>query len=195
MGPHFPAKVAKSDWVLFKIKPPGVLKRIHRIHRKRNTPCRTDPGFPTPGGRMTVVYTNSLKQILQVSAIWVIWVLFPISIFQTLVEFRTAAIWRILVLVGSCILGVLDILWVIWQAIDAFTLFFEFFTFTFVPASVRISLHHVGYSFVFICFETKLPNLNFEEIYKIQYCFLGGFKGPRKLIFSCGSVSFNLSPF
>ena len=22
---------------------------------------RTDPGFPTPGGRMTVVYTNSLK--------------------------------------------------------------------------------------------------------------------------------------
>ena len=23
--------------------------------------CGTDPGFPTPGARMTVVYTNSLK--------------------------------------------------------------------------------------------------------------------------------------
>ena len=28
---------------------------------KRNMRCRTDPGFPTPGVRMTVVYTNSLK--------------------------------------------------------------------------------------------------------------------------------------
>ena len=31
------------------------------IHRKRNIQSRTDPGFPTPGARMTVVYTNSLK--------------------------------------------------------------------------------------------------------------------------------------
>ena len=31
------------------------------IHRKRNIRCGTDPGFPTPGARMTVVYTNSLK--------------------------------------------------------------------------------------------------------------------------------------
>ena len=29
--------------------------------RKRNIRSRTDPGFPTPGARMTVVYTNSLK--------------------------------------------------------------------------------------------------------------------------------------
>ena len=45
-------------------EPPGTLNRIHRIHRihrKRNIRCGTDPGFPTPGVRMTVVYTNSLK--------------------------------------------------------------------------------------------------------------------------------------
>ena len=35
---------------------------VQRIYRKRIQLCRTDPGFPTPGGRMTVVYTNSLKQ-------------------------------------------------------------------------------------------------------------------------------------
>ena len=33
----------------------GVLVRIPRIPRKRNMPCKTDPGFPTPGGRMTVI--------------------------------------------------------------------------------------------------------------------------------------------
>ena len=45
-------------------EPHGILKpiyRIYRIPRKRNIWCRTDPGFPTPGVRMTVVYTNSLK--------------------------------------------------------------------------------------------------------------------------------------
>ena len=45
-------------------RPLGILKRIHRIqriHRKRNIRSRTDPGFPTPGARITVVYTNSLK--------------------------------------------------------------------------------------------------------------------------------------
>ena len=40
----------------------GILTRIHRFHRFRNIWCGTDPGFPTPGVRMTVVYTNSLKQ-------------------------------------------------------------------------------------------------------------------------------------
>ena len=34
---------------------------LHRICRKRNIRSRTDPGFPTPGARITVVYTNSLK--------------------------------------------------------------------------------------------------------------------------------------
>ena len=33
------------------------------FRRKRNIRSRTDPGFPTPGARMTVVYTNSLKLI------------------------------------------------------------------------------------------------------------------------------------
>ena len=42
-------------------EPHGILKPIYRIPRKRNIWCRTDPGFPTPGVRMTVVYTNSLK--------------------------------------------------------------------------------------------------------------------------------------
>ena len=31
------------------------------LQRKRNIRSRTDPGFPTPGARITVVYTNSLK--------------------------------------------------------------------------------------------------------------------------------------
>ena len=34
--------------------------RIQRIYRKRIQLCRTDPGFPTPGVRMTVV--NKLPQ-------------------------------------------------------------------------------------------------------------------------------------
>ena len=58
---HFPAKVAKSVWGLFENTPPGILQRIQRIHRKRNIRSRTDPGFPAPGARITVVYTNSLK--------------------------------------------------------------------------------------------------------------------------------------
>ena len=41
--------------------PHRVLKWIQRIQRKRNISGRTDPGFPTPGAKMTVVYTNSLK--------------------------------------------------------------------------------------------------------------------------------------
>ena len=63
-GDHFPAKctkimVEKSVW-----KPHRILLRIYpiyRIQRKRNIRCGTDPGFPTPGARITVVYTNSLK--------------------------------------------------------------------------------------------------------------------------------------
>ena len=42
-GDHFPA-----NW-------------IYWIYRKRNMQCGTDPGFPTPGARMTVISTNSLK--------------------------------------------------------------------------------------------------------------------------------------
>ena len=42
-------------------RPGGILRRIRRIQRKRNMRCGTDPGFPTPGARMTVVYTNSFK--------------------------------------------------------------------------------------------------------------------------------------
>ena len=60
----------KVDFDMVFIDPngsPGILNRIFRIFRifripwKRNQRCRTDPGFPTPGVRMTVVYTNSLK--------------------------------------------------------------------------------------------------------------------------------------
>ena len=64
MGPHFPAKCAKIAVLYSLFEPPGTLntiRRIHRIQRKWATAGRTDPGFPTPGGRMTVVYTNSLK--------------------------------------------------------------------------------------------------------------------------------------
>ena len=39
---------------------------FHRIRRKRNIRSRTDPGFPTPGARMTVVYTNSLKLVSKI---------------------------------------------------------------------------------------------------------------------------------
>ena len=58
--PHFPAKCVKFIELSLPNGPPGILRRIHRIRRKRIQPCRTDPGFPTPGGRMTVVYPNSL---------------------------------------------------------------------------------------------------------------------------------------
>ena len=64
LGPHLPAKSAKIIVLSSIFGPHGILKRIHRIrriHRKRNMAGRTDPGFPTPGAKMTVVYTNSLK--------------------------------------------------------------------------------------------------------------------------------------
>ena len=57
----------KSAKIIIKTsiwEPHGILKRMtrmKRIHRKRNIRCRTDPAFPTPGVRITVVYTNSLK--------------------------------------------------------------------------------------------------------------------------------------
>merc|ERR1712177_35429 len=56
-----PAKSAKIIVKQKGFEPPGVLNSFRWIHRKRNIPCGTDPGFPTPGVRMTVVYTNSLK--------------------------------------------------------------------------------------------------------------------------------------
>ena len=55
---------AKSVKIIVKInvcEPHEILNRIHSLKRKRNIRCETDPGFPTPGVRMTVVYTNSLK--------------------------------------------------------------------------------------------------------------------------------------
>ena len=64
MGTHFPAKCAKTARGVLQDEPPGILhriQRIYRIYRKRIQLCRTDPGFPTPGVRMTVV--NKLPQI------------------------------------------------------------------------------------------------------------------------------------
>ena len=70
MGPHFPAKCAKIMRGVLQDEPPGILhriqgsatfQRIYRIYWKRIQLCRTDPGFPTPGVRMTVV--NKLPQI------------------------------------------------------------------------------------------------------------------------------------
>ena len=56
--------VKNSVW-----EPHGVLKRIKR---KRDIRCGTDPGFPTPGARITVVYTNSLKwyHMMSYDIIW-----------------------------------------------------------------------------------------------------------------------------
>ena len=48
----------ETEFFHIKNEPHGTLKRLKR---KRNIRSRTDPGFPTPGARMTVVYTNSLK--------------------------------------------------------------------------------------------------------------------------------------
>ena len=59
-----PAKTAEINILSFILWPHGTPKRIqpiHRIPRKRNMRCGTDPGFPTPGARMMVVYTNSFK--------------------------------------------------------------------------------------------------------------------------------------
>ena len=64
MGPKFPENCPKTLFFHSKNEPHGILHRIHRIqriHRKRNIRSRTDPGFPAPGARITVVYTNSLK--------------------------------------------------------------------------------------------------------------------------------------
>ena len=57
----FPQNCKKHIVFHNKNEPHGILHRIYRIQRKRNMRCGTDPGFPTPGARMTVVYTNSLK--------------------------------------------------------------------------------------------------------------------------------------
>ena len=67
---HFPAKCAKIiDFYKSKRASrnsgpdlPDLL-RSSPICRKRNIRCGTDPGFPTPGVRITVVYTNSLKWV------------------------------------------------------------------------------------------------------------------------------------
>ena len=50
-----PAKTAEIIVLSLILGPHGFLNRIQRIQRKRNMRCGTDPGFPTPGARMTVV--------------------------------------------------------------------------------------------------------------------------------------------
>ena len=62
MGPPIPAKSAQSARGVLPNGPPGVM---YRNLRKRIRRSRTDPRFPTPGSRMTVVNTNSLKLQLQ----------------------------------------------------------------------------------------------------------------------------------
>ena len=64
---HFPGP--KSDFDCFYNvfggpgnSPPDPLL-FTTFPRKRCQPPRTDPGYPTPGSRMTVVKTNSLKII------------------------------------------------------------------------------------------------------------------------------------
>ena len=60
-GEHFPANLFKNLIFHSKNKPHGILQRICRscrLKRKRDIWSKTDPGFPTPGARMTVVYTN-----------------------------------------------------------------------------------------------------------------------------------------
>ena len=74
-GSFFPGKCAEFVILSSMCGLPGVLNRIHRIHSDPPDPLRsagngvrpgrTDPGFPTPGGRMTVVYTNSLKLLVR----------------------------------------------------------------------------------------------------------------------------------
>ena len=62
LGPPIPAKSAESARGMLSNGPPGIMHQIqsfHRIHRKRIQMTRTDPGFPTPGDRMTVSNTNS----------------------------------------------------------------------------------------------------------------------------------------
>jgi|OM-RGC.v1.030501985 hypothetical protein len=59
-----PAKCAEIIELSSKYWPLGIPNQIHQIHRVQSKciqPCRTDPGVPTPGARMAVVYTNSLK--------------------------------------------------------------------------------------------------------------------------------------
>ena len=69
-GDHFPANLSKNLIFHSNYEPHGILQRIcricriQRIQRKRNIRSRTDPGFPTPGARITVVYTNSLKLLI-----------------------------------------------------------------------------------------------------------------------------------
>ena len=65
MGPKFPKNCPKTLFFQNKNEPHGILRRIRRIHLKRNIRSRTDPGFPAPGARITVVcHTNSLKLFL-----------------------------------------------------------------------------------------------------------------------------------
>ena len=40
----------------------GFLNRMQRIHRKHNMPCRNDPVFPMPWGRVTVISLHKLPR-------------------------------------------------------------------------------------------------------------------------------------
>ena len=63
MGHYFPAKSAEIIVLSLIFGLPGILPRIQRIHRKRAQLSRTDPRFPTPGGRMTVLSLPKLPQM------------------------------------------------------------------------------------------------------------------------------------
>ena len=63
--PIFRPNVPKMREGCFKMSLPEFCSgstTFHRIQRKRIQLCRTDPGFPTPAVRMTVV--NKLHQII-----------------------------------------------------------------------------------------------------------------------------------
>ena len=74
----FSHKITTTCCFHSKNEPHGILKRIYRLKRKRNIRSRTDPGFPTPGARMTVVYTNSLKLINRTTRTTIIFCIKPV---------------------------------------------------------------------------------------------------------------------
>ena len=51
LGPHFPAKCAKTIGLLLFFKPPGVLHRIQRIQPKRSQAVQNRPWVPHARGQ------------------------------------------------------------------------------------------------------------------------------------------------
>ena len=66
---RIPAKSAQTIVETSVSEPHGILQRIHRIQRKRNMRCGTDPGSPTPGARMTVVTQTPSNNIMKPKSI------------------------------------------------------------------------------------------------------------------------------